>query len=289
MTTNRPGALDDAVKSRVHVSLNYPSLGHEETIALFQTNIARLRKIEEERARAAGGEVMKIKDSELLAFATDHWYHDPNTRWNGRQIRNAFQIAASLAHYKKSKAVESSDCYIGREHFQEVATMTIDYDLYRRDMFGKEEDELAAKREERRNRPLEEPRKMGERHGQGGSQYRTPPSSSHRSAAALSRSWTAASSSQGYQETAKNPGSSPSTPLVRQQLTPSSSYGTQHSYDETDRGDRGERSQRRTGGSRYRLEESDRRYRPSEEQPEFGYEQAPEPAEGGSPNWRSQY
>lgn len=282
LTTNRPGALDDAVKSRVHISLMYPSLGHEETLALFQTNIARLRKIEAERARATGGEAMKIKESELLAFATDHFHGNPNTRWNGRQIRNAFQIAASLAHYKKLQVDNPNDTYIGREQFQDVATMTIDYDLYRRDMFGKEEDELAATREERRKQSFEESRRMGDRQSPGQSQHRAPPIATRRSPVAHSRHWAATASSPGYQGAAQTLRSPPSTPLIRQKLTPSS-YGTPRSYEET------ERVHGRTAGSGFGVDEDEGLYSRSEEQPEFNYEQSSESVEGRSPNWRSQY
>ncbi|KAI1347023.1 hypothetical protein F5Y01DRAFT_330216 [Xylaria sp. FL0043] len=150
LTTNRPGALDEAVKSRVHLSLRYPSLELSETIAIFRMNLNRLKTIEEERARLNGEKAMVIKEDDILAFASKHFHEDVRARWNGRQIRNAFQIAASLAHYQRHTDESQQHNYIGMEHFEDVANASKEYDRYRRDLFsGKDDDELAQAKEDR--------------------------------------------------------------------------------------------------------------------------------------------
>ncbi|KAL8419066.1 hypothetical protein RB594_002317 [Gaeumannomyces avenae] len=119
LTTNRVGVMDEAVKSRVHVSLHYPDLGRDETLQLFEMNIKRLKKIEKSRAgdrnkragdgdgdwrdESHGGPVaeMDVRADEIMAFANKHYDRGSTVRWNGRQIRNAFQIAASLAHNRR--------------------------------------------------------------------------------------------------------------------------------------------------------------------------------------------
>ncbi|KAI6378727.1 hypothetical protein MCOR25_002148 [Pyricularia grisea] len=116
LTTNRVGVMDEAVKSRVHLSLHYPALDLKDTRSLFKINIDRLKKIEKERAKAnlarcgsssADGNYgqvqgeMVVREDEILAFAKEHFLRDESARWNGRQIRNAFQIAASLARYEQ--------------------------------------------------------------------------------------------------------------------------------------------------------------------------------------------
>jgi len=44
LTTNRPGALDEAFKSRIHLTLYYPPLDLQQTVDIWKMNIDRLRK-----------------------------------------------------------------------------------------------------------------------------------------------------------------------------------------------------------------------------------------------------
>lgn len=70
------GALDEAVKSRVHMSLFYPYLGENETLSLFQMNISRLKRIEQERTEIMaidGARVMVIEEEDILQFAKEHF------------------------------------------------------------------------------------------------------------------------------------------------------------------------------------------------------------------------
>lgn len=123
LTTNRVGALDEAVKSRVHLSLGYPHLAEEETLALFEMNLGRLARIEHERAEIIEEKLMTIETDEIMKFASQHYRgQDQHFRWNGRQIRNAFQIASSLAHYQYKLKPHRN--FIGAEHFQEVKMAT---------------------------------------------------------------------------------------------------------------------------------------------------------------------
>lgn len=55
------GALDEAAKSRVHISLFYPYLGENETLSLFGMNISRLQRIEKERT-----EIMAIDRAKVM-------------------------------------------------------------------------------------------------------------------------------------------------------------------------------------------------------------------------------
>lgn len=147
LTTNRPGTLDEAVKSRVHMSLYYSPLGESETEEIFRLNLARLKEIEEQRAAASGEEALFIFDDEIIAFAKQHYRKHINGpgRWNGRQIRNAFQIAASLAHYD-GDSNPGAQRQLGARHFQTVDEATTKYDQYRAGISGKLEDELADRK-----------------------------------------------------------------------------------------------------------------------------------------------
>ncbi|KAF6823251.1 AAA family [Colletotrichum musicola] len=112
LTTNRVGIIDEAFKSRIHISLYYEPLSRSQTIEIFRVNIRKLREIEDAKEELLSGDSgqqpqqqhprLSIKAKSIVDYAKRHWDEHadaPHLRWNGRQIRNAFQIASSLAHY----------------------------------------------------------------------------------------------------------------------------------------------------------------------------------------------
>lgn len=159
LTTNRSGALDEAVKSRVHLSLLYPHLGYNETMSLFKMNIERLEQIEQETAKITGREVMNIEVNGIMDFAQKHYEKFAgdleDSRWNGRQIRNAFQIAASLARYQHHRQPHRPgtpahrSLYVGGHHFEQVEDATFQYDEFRFRIAKKTESQLALARGDR--------------------------------------------------------------------------------------------------------------------------------------------
>ncbi|KAI0875095.1 hypothetical protein GGS24DRAFT_310015 [Hypoxylon argillaceum] len=156
LTTNRPDVMDEAVKSRVQVSLQYPRLGLIETLAIFQTNLDRLIDIEFERARITGEAALAVKSDGILAFAAAHYHRHEGSfaspPWNGRQIRNAFQIAPSIARYGRNNANSNgngvtsvasnntgsrsgdNEPYVGPEHFEKVEESTVESETTTRQM-----------------------------------------------------------------------------------------------------------------------------------------------------------
>ncbi|KAE8326056.1 hypothetical protein BDV39DRAFT_206441 [Aspergillus sergii] len=157
LTTNRVGTLDEAFKSRIHVSLYYETLKRKQTLAIFQVNIARLREIESKKQEHLKGDdwqepVLTIDDKSIMDYAG--WYFDnyPEQRWNGRQIRNAFQIASSLAQYDMNKTSldvwnegkaneERSDRTAAYQilnwiQFDKVAGMINEFDVYLQETTG---------------------------------------------------------------------------------------------------------------------------------------------------------
>lgn len=82
--------MDEAFKSRIHMSLYYPPLSKKFTLDIFEMN--------PKRTQERKGDSMRVKTKAILDFAEDHWSNnEPRVRWNGRQIRNAFHIATALA------------------------------------------------------------------------------------------------------------------------------------------------------------------------------------------------
>ncbi|KAF7527700.1 hypothetical protein G7054_g10370 [Neopestalotiopsis clavispora] len=153
LTTNRPGVLDEAVKSRVHLSLRYEALTLEQTKAIFKLNIERLKQIEEQRNKA---DIERNRKQGILSFAEDHWKKHTNDlgRWNGRQIRNAFSIAASLAHFVADEEPELElPRFLSAEQFREVQEATLLYDQYRHETLQQTDSERALTFEERSDKP----------------------------------------------------------------------------------------------------------------------------------------
>lgn len=111
LTTNRAGVLDEAFKSRIHFKIYYPDLTEEQTLDIWKLNIQRVSRMEEELAKLENREPLQVHENELLAFAKQIFIAGEKQRrgtgrWNGRQIRNAFQVARSLAYYEQGMREE---------------------------------------------------------------------------------------------------------------------------------------------------------------------------------------
>ncbi|KAI9838308.1 MAG: hypothetical protein M1819_005576 [Sarea resinae] len=154
LTTNRVGAFDEAFKSRIHMSLYYPPLDEAQTYAIWEMNLDRTVK------RKQG--MMDCEKGDIMNFAIAH-YRDTfptESNWNGRQIRNAFITASSLAEYEKTKedkrrkAESKSDVPFGlakleRKHFVTVAQASQDFDDYIAKTIGQTDAERALNSSER--------------------------------------------------------------------------------------------------------------------------------------------
>jgi hypothetical protein len=145
LTTNRVGAFDEAFRSRIHLSLYYPPLDEESTMKVWKLNIKRTNDRKAKKIR--------VKRTEILEYAREHFNLSVDGRWNGRQIRNAFQIAIALAEYdtqgkkrasKKDAKDESQDgaerssrtIVVRKHHFEKVAQASVEFDKYLRDLYG---------------------------------------------------------------------------------------------------------------------------------------------------------
>ncbi|KAM0248303.1 hypothetical protein ACHAP5_003473 [Fusarium lateritium] len=156
LTTNRVGALDEALTSRVHVSIFFPYLNMQQTVDLFSMNLKRSEMIAEQRATRTKAPKLIIKHDEIKQFAEDQFLDRPSQSspwWNGRQIRNAFQIATSLAYADSPDDVETPQRFLRRHHFEQVLKFIKDYEQYRLNLFQKTDNELALEREERTQVP----------------------------------------------------------------------------------------------------------------------------------------
>ncbi|KAJ5999258.1 hypothetical protein N7451_007068 [Penicillium sp. IBT 35674x] len=171
LTTNRVGILDEAFKSRIHISLHYSALTKEQTLAIFETNIRKLREAQEKKlqqstesdtGRRPG---LRIDQESILDYAEWHYENMPGHRWNGRQIRNAFQTANSFAQFDmwnssvdawqntpdekdidqlERKSGDTVDPVLDWRHFQLVANTVKRFDQYLTEAIGESEAEAAS-------------------------------------------------------------------------------------------------------------------------------------------------
>ncbi|KUI58675.1 Lon protease [Cytospora mali] len=130
----------DLARNALVSVLRYDHLTEEQTVKVFELNIERLKEVEKRQRTDPTHPKLYIKKNEIIRFAREHYQRYSNQegmgRWNGRQIRNAFLIASSLAHY-------------GAREFELVEKTTLLYDEYRYKMYKRTDSERAYEREER--------------------------------------------------------------------------------------------------------------------------------------------
>ncbi|KAF4930140.1 putative cell division cycle ATPase [Colletotrichum viniferum] len=145
LTTNRVGAIDPAFKSRIQMSLFYPTLSLSVTKELYKRFINRAK---EEQMRTKTYQ-FEIRKSEILRFAKAHFRdleRKKRDTWNGRQIRNAFQTAIALAEHKSKKRLPGDPLpVLGEEQFRVVASGFKEFDDYLVTTLGATEAEWAKR------------------------------------------------------------------------------------------------------------------------------------------------
>ena len=152
LTTNRVGAFDEAFKSRIHLNLYYPALNKDQTLAIWKMNLERIIKRKQGRLAA--------DVPEILAFAEQLFDRQSQTsaRWNGRQIRNAFQTALAMAEYEALgdsgitadwELLEKIKSRLEVRHFETVANASAEFDAYIEETIGGNDSKRALDDRER--------------------------------------------------------------------------------------------------------------------------------------------
>lgn len=148
LTTNRVGEFDEAFKSRIHMSLYYPKLDRESTIKIWEMNLMRIRRDDIN---------IDVEDDKIMKFAKAQWSESKSKltrRWNGRQIKNAFQIAIALAKWdfnddKNSGKTDLKRPKLSEKQFKVVSQTSAHFDDYISNVHGIEEDDTYATLAER--------------------------------------------------------------------------------------------------------------------------------------------
>ncbi|KAI4593320.1 hypothetical protein KJ359_009851 [Pestalotiopsis sp. 9143b] len=138
LTTNRVGVFDEAFTSRVHISLYYPPLDRDSTRKIFEKNWERIQARYEKNGRP-----VDIRVSEITEFALDYFDNNKEGRWNGRQIRNAFQSAVALAELDASgtddlfsEVDHGHPVVLGKKSFDTVAKVYKSFLAYLKQVYG---------------------------------------------------------------------------------------------------------------------------------------------------------
>ncbi|KAI5926623.1 P-loop containing nucleoside triphosphate hydrolase protein [Camillea tinctor] len=137
LTTNRIGSFDDAFISRIHLQLYYPDFDDEQRRLIWQTFIDKLTKERGDYIRLNIDAKDYIRGAEMRAL-----------KWNGREIRNAFQTAVSLAEYDAEKG-EDGRIVITDEHLRAVVELSRDFKNYLNELHKGDEAKRAERKYER--------------------------------------------------------------------------------------------------------------------------------------------
>ncbi|OTB06589.1 hypothetical protein M426DRAFT_318656 [Hypoxylon sp. CI-4A] len=137
LTTNRVGSFDDAFISRVHVQLYYPDFDDDQRRQVWQTFIDKLAKDRGDCMRLNIDAKDYIRGAEIKSL-----------KWNGREIRNAFQTAVSLAEYDDEKG-EDGKVIITDEHLRAVVELSKDFKNYLNELHKGDEGKRAERKYER--------------------------------------------------------------------------------------------------------------------------------------------
>lgn len=121
LTTNRPGDIDEAFQSRIHVSIGLKALDTVERRKVWAIFIR---------------EMDRLSDKDKAALMTHVTENFDNDRLNGRQIRNAMRTAIALANVKKEK--------LNSSHLDRVIGIGREFSSYMEDLNKMSQEEYAV-------------------------------------------------------------------------------------------------------------------------------------------------
>jgi hypothetical protein len=133
LTTNRVGDFDEAFKSRIHVILHYPRLDDFAVTKIWKNLMDNLELIRPDIQLTEAAEKYVLENKEMR-----------RTRWNGRQIRNAFQTAVALAEYEQNPDGKKGGFTVSAKHFKKVVELSQKFEEYMKKTKGGDDAELAG-------------------------------------------------------------------------------------------------------------------------------------------------
>ena len=107
LTTNRPGSLDEAFQSRIHITIGLPELDAKSQLEVWTIFMKDLDLSKDEKIN-----ILKFVDEDIRK----------NGNLNGRQIRNGVRTALALAAQKGER--------ISKDHVRDVLEIGRDFTKY---------------------------------------------------------------------------------------------------------------------------------------------------------------
>lgn len=134
--------IDDAFRSRLHLTLYYPKLDRAQSRKIWKVNLRRLKELNAERD-SQGRPKVRIDKEKILKYADLNF---EELHWNGRQIRNAFQSALALADFKaQDQRGGHAAPTLAVEQFETIAAASHEFDYYLQVTHGFDEEKIAAR------------------------------------------------------------------------------------------------------------------------------------------------
>ncbi|KAF2871550.1 hypothetical protein BDV95DRAFT_572261 [Massariosphaeria phaeospora] len=135
LTTNRVGAFDEAFLSRINLTIYYKPFSAKARKDVWESFFSKLEREKEDKMRIHVSTRDYVEDSEEL----------DGLQWNGREIRNAFQIAVALAETEGEKDARGR-IIIKKDHIRSTVEMSRAFKHYMKKVHKTDEDGLAAAR-----------------------------------------------------------------------------------------------------------------------------------------------
>ncbi|OAL07049.1 P-loop containing nucleoside triphosphate hydrolase protein [Phaeosphaeriaceae sp. SRC1lsM3a] len=135
LTTNRVGMFDEAFISRINLTIYYPPFSTKARAEVWESFFSKLEREREGKIRVHNNTRAYVEESDELSAL----------QWNGREIRNAFQIAVALAETEGEKDSRGS-IIIKKEHIRATVDMSKAFKKYLKELHNKDEDAMAALR-----------------------------------------------------------------------------------------------------------------------------------------------
>lgn len=106
------------------MALYYPFLDRRQTISIWRSQMKRIKAERKNR--------LEVDDDRIVDFANELFLRQvqPTSnglRWNGRQIRNAFQSALAIAEFAVK---EDTPARLDISHFEKVAKASVEFEDY---------------------------------------------------------------------------------------------------------------------------------------------------------------
>ena len=129
LTTNRPGQIDEAFQSRIHITLGLPDLDFrlQKQVWLIFIRMLKFEDSDKDATRAKKLQLLGFVETELEGLLVAAGYH-----MNGRQIRNCISAASAIAR-KNGRDLQKEDITtvieLGaqfKDYMQKVNRMTQD-------------------------------------------------------------------------------------------------------------------------------------------------------------------